>query len=99
MIYMALIKEVESPAGVKLENGYHKIVEGKLKWIEERCWWYMHYTVAHYYSRQTRREKKEPVYYSNYIMKVDLVEEAPHPITQAYEHLKRQEGFQNAEDV
>ena len=96
---MALKQKMESPSGVVLENGYHKVSEGTLKWIEKKRRWYLRYTVSHYFNRATRKEGKEPVFYSNYIMKVNLTDEAPHPITQAYEHLKTMEGFKEAEDL
>ena len=42
---MALVKQIESPSGVTLEQGYHKISEGHLKWIENKRRWYLKYTV------------------------------------------------------
>ena len=100
MIKMAIVREIESPSGVKMESGYHKIVEGQLKWIEEKRKWYMLYTVAHYFDRTSRRLNKTPVFYSNFMMKINLTDHADgNPVFQAYEHLKSQEGYEGASDL
>ena len=92
---MALVKQIESPSGITLEQGYHKIAEGHLKWIENKRRWYLKYTVEHYYDRTARKQKKEPVFMSEYLMKINLTDEADgNPIAQAYEHLKTMEGFE-----
>ena len=97
---MALIQKMEAPSGVELENGYHKISEGTLKWIESKRRWYLYYTVAHYLDRTARKSGKDPLFYSNYLMKMDLTDEAKgNPIAQAYEHLKTMEGFEEAGDI
>lgn len=97
---MALVKQIESPSGVTLEQGYHKISEGHLKWIENKRRWYLKYTVEHYYDRTARKQKKEPVFMSEYLMKINLTDEADgNPIAQAYEHLKTMEGFEDATDM
>ena len=97
---MALIKQIESPSGITLEQGYHKIAEGHLKWIESKRRWYLKYTVEHYYDRASRKQKKEPVFLSEYLMKINLTDDAEsNPITQAYEHLKTMEGFEDSKDV
>ena len=96
---MAIIQKMESPSGVVLENGYHKVTEGTLRWIEKKRRWYIRYTVSHYFDRAARKSGKEPVIYSNYNMKVNLTDEAPNPITQAYTHLKTTEGFEDAKDI
>ena len=70
---MALIQKMEAPSGVELENGYHKISEGTLKWIESKRRWYLYYTVAHYLDRTARKSGKEPLFYSNYLMKMNGV--------------------------
>ena len=89
--------EIESPSGVVLELGYHKIIEGTLKWVEEKRRWYLRYTVAHYFNREARRLGKVPVFYSNFMMKINLTEKGDgNPIAQAYEHLKSQEGYVGA---
>ena len=86
---MALIQKMEAPSGVELENGYHKISEGTLKWIESKRRWYLYYTVAHYLDRTARKSGKEPLVYSNYLMKMNLTDDAKgNPIAQAYAHLK-----------
>jgi len=97
---MALVNNIEAPSGVTLEQGYHKISEGRLKWIESKRRWYLKYTVEHYCDRAARKQKKEPVFVSEYLMKVDLTDEADgNPIAQAYEHLKTMEGFEEAGDI
>lgn len=97
---MAVIQKMEAPSGIVLENGYHKVVEGTLKWIESKRRWYLHYTVAHYLDRAARKNKKEPVFYSTFLMKVNLTDDATgNPIVQAYEHLKTMEGFEEAGDI
>ena len=97
---MAIVRECKSPSGVVMEKGYHKIVEGNMKWIESKRRWYLLYTVAHYYDRTARREGMEPVFYSNFMMRVNLTEHADgNPIFQAYEHLKTQEGYDGASDL
>ena len=73
---MALVKQIESPSGITLEQGYHKISEGQLKWIENKRRWYLKYTVEHYYDRTARKQKKEPVFMSEYLMKINLTDEA-----------------------
>ena len=55
---MDVIQKMEAPSGIVLENGYHKVVEGTLKWIESKRRWYLHYTVAHYLDRAARKNKK-----------------------------------------
>ena len=100
MIKMAIVKEIESPSGVKMEKGYHKIIEGKMKWIEAKRRWYMLYTVGHFFDRTARRLDKPPVFFSNFIMKINLTDHADgNPIFQAYEHLKSQEGYEGASDL
>ena len=69
---MAIIGTVELENGLLIEEAYLKVIKADLRYVEEYREWYMAYTVAIYANKVSRRAKKEPVAYENYMMKVDL---------------------------
>jgi hypothetical protein len=69
---MAIVGTVELENGLKIEAAYLKVIKADLRYVEQYREWYMTYTVAVYANKVSRRQKKEPVAYENYMMKVDL---------------------------
>jgi len=69
---MAIIGTVKLENGLEIEDAYLKVIKADLRYVEQYREWYMAYTVAVYANKVARRQKKEPVAYENYMMKVNL---------------------------
>lgn len=90
---MGLIKDVRTASGILVRNAYFRIDTININ--KESC----NLSLLSYISREAFVEGKAYITSENYTFKAVISDEAPNLFKQAYNHLKLNEGFEDAEDV